>query len=229
MAKIVDRKDVRYGRLVAIDYFYKSFSTGRKYVVWRCKCDCGKEAIAGAVALTTGAKQSCGCLRIENAKKINPLSFANKHCESGKNITDIYKLYKGIKDRVKCTRKETARYYLDKGIVICDEWKINYLSFKKWAIENGYKKGLIIDRIDNSKGYAPDNCRFVTAKQSSRNTSSNRIFNFNGINMTLAEIIEKTGKNGNTVRGRIRNGASIFEAIAERFEQRQKTKVSTVA
>lgn len=228
MSKIIDRKGVRYGRLVAIDYFYKSFSTGRRYIAWRCKCDCGKETIAGSVALNSGAKQSCGCLQKEAAIENSKKSLIGKHCESGKNKTAIYSLYHGIMSRVSSKRPETAIYYLKKGITICDDWKTNYLSFKKWAIENGYKRGVIIDRIDNSKGYSPDNCRFVTAKQSSRNTSRNRLFNFNGMNITLAEIIEKTGRNGNTVRGRIRNGASIFEAIAEeKYKTREKQKPIT--
>lgn len=221
MPKIVDRKDVRYGRLVAIDYFYKSFSTGRKYIAWHCKCDCGKETIAGSVSLNSGAKQSCGCLQKEAAIENSKKSLIGRHCESGKNKTAIYSLYHGIMTRVSSKRPETAIYYLNKGITICDEWKTNYLSFKKWAIENGYKKGLIIDRIDNSKGYAPDNCRFVTAKQSSRNTSSNRILTINGVNKTVADWCDYYKIDSNLARGRLWRGWSA-EAI---FTAKKHTRI----
>lgn len=225
MAKIIDRKGVRYGRLVAIDYSYKSFSTGRKYIVWRCKCDCGNEKIVGATSLKTGSTQSCGCLKIEHLKKILPLSFANKHCEGGANKTDIYKLYHGIRTRVRSTNPDIARYYLNKNISMCDEWESNYLAFKKWVLENGYKKGLIIDRIDNAKGYSPDNCRFVTAKQSSRNTSSNRFLEINGVSKTIADWCDFYGVDGNLARGRLWRGW-LGEAIftAEKNTRFKKTK-----
>lgn len=61
-----------------------------------------------------------------------------------------------------------SKYYKDKGIRVCDDWKQDYQNFKKWALENGYQKGLAIDRIDSNSNYEPSNCRFITVSENSR-------------------------------------------------------------
>lgn len=60
-------------------------------------------------------------------------------------------------------------YYAKRGITVCDEWRHSYKPFERWALTNGWKKGLQLDRINNNKGYSPDNCRFVTRTQNMRN------------------------------------------------------------
>lgn len=61
-----------------------------------------------------------------------------------------------------------AQYYRDKGIVVCQEWKDSFSEFEKWAIENGYKDNLTIDRIDSDKNYCPENCQWITKNENSR-------------------------------------------------------------
>lgn len=90
-----------------------------------------------------------------------------KHGLSG---TKLYRKWLHIKKRCKSTKPKSAKYYLDKNITICNEWKDNFISFYKWAIENGYKEGLTIDRIDPNKNYEPLNCRWVTRTVQSQNT-----------------------------------------------------------
>mgnify|MGYP000323778555 CR=1 FL=1 len=65
--------------------------------------------------------------------------------------------------------------YGGKGIMVCEEWcrKGGFPNFKKWAIKNGWVKGLTLDRIDNNKGYSPDNCRWVTRLQQRYNKTNN--------------------------------------------------------
>lgn len=69
-----------------------------------------------------------------------------------------------------------VKHYQDKGIEVCQEWKESKYEFIKWASRNGYKKGLEFDRIDNSKGYHPDNCRFVDIYEGRRNRTTCRSF-----------------------------------------------------
>ena len=78
--------------------------------------------------------------------------------------------------KTRCYNKNSPDYirYGARGITICDEWLCNYLIFEKWALENGYdetapKGQCTIDRIDNDKGYSPENCRFVTIAEQNRN------------------------------------------------------------
>jgi hypothetical protein len=65
--------------------------------------------------------------------------------------------------------------YGGRGITICDEWKDSFIKFYEWVVTNGYKEGLQIDRIDNDGNYEPGNCRFVTARVNSHNSTSTKL------------------------------------------------------
>lgn len=65
-------------------------------------------------------------------------------------------------------------WYRDKGITICDEWLNDFNAFEKWALENGYQKGLTIDRIDRDGNYEPSNCRWVTPRENSKHANEDR-------------------------------------------------------
>jgi hypothetical protein len=70
----------------------------------------------------------------------------------------------------RCYNEKNKRYknYGDRGIEVCDEW-MNPKTFIEWCLDNGWKKGLTIDRRDNDGDYVPENCRFVTHKENSLN------------------------------------------------------------
>lgn len=74
-----------------------------------------------------------------------------------------------------------------RGIIMCDEWKNNFLSFKDWAMTNGYKEDLTIDRIDVNGNYEPDNCRWITNKEQQSNKRNNVIVEYNNEKMTLKQ------------------------------------------
>lgn len=98
-------------------------------------------------------KKSCGCY--------------NSHTTHGYFGSKLYTKYEGMMAR--CSDKTNARYGM-RGISICDEWVNNKESFFKWAMNNGYRDGLILDRINPNGNYEPSNCRFVDASTSSQNT-----------------------------------------------------------
>lgn len=109
------------------------------------------------------------------------------------------------------------KHYGGRGISICKEW-INpevvalgrygratkgWLAFKNWAMLNGYKDGLTLDRIDNNKGYSPDNCRWVTMKTQCNNTRRNHLITYKGKTQSLSAWCNELGLNYSTVRARL--------------------------
>jgi len=87
---------------------------------------------------------------------------------NGESYTRLHGVWNRMKTRVKPEFHKAYRYY-DRGITVCDEWISDYFAFRDWALENGYSDDLTLDRIDNSKGYSPDNCRFVTYTVNNQN------------------------------------------------------------
>ena len=76
----------------------------------------------------------------------------------------LYSVWTGMKNRCygKNIPESTAKYYRDKGVKVCDEWRNDFREFRNWAFKNGYKEGLSIDRIDSDGNYEPSNCQWIT-------------------------------------------------------------------
>lgn len=119
---------------------------------WLCRCDCGKETISASSNLRRGVSASCGCVRI-------------KH--HGKN-TSLYRTWGQMKSRCSNTKAPCWKRYGGRGIKVCDEWINDFAAFRTWALANGYKPGLTIDRVDNDGNYAPENCQWLTLSENSK-------------------------------------------------------------
>ena len=83
----------------------------------------------------------------------------------GYHGTRIYKLWGDIVKRCETKSSGNYQYYGGRGIKMCDEWRNKPETFISWALENGYKQGMEIDRINNNGDYEPNNCQFITHKQ----------------------------------------------------------------
>jgi len=163
---------------------------------WLCECDCGNRKIVDTHRLINGQSRSCGCLaRLKNSKRMTT---------HGMSTSRIYCIWRGIRDR--CRNKNVRMYknYGGRGIGFCDKW-LNFGGFME-DMKNGYKDNLTIDRIDNSRGYYKENCRWVDMKTQNRNRRNNKIINFNGIKKCSAEWSEITGINRATIEGRLKRG-----------------------
>lgn len=142
-----------------------------------CKI-CGKKEIVRSDQLQSSCKE---CARknlitinrewIKNNPEKHKEMFGKKNRKHGLWNTRIYTIYNAILSR--CGHRnyvhKFSKYYADRGIKVCEEWLKDNKKFFKWAFENGYKDNLQIDRIDPNKGYSPDNCRWVTAKENQAN------------------------------------------------------------
>lgn len=95
-------------------------------------------------------------------------------------------VWRGMKER--CTNKnsDNYRWYGEKGIGICDEWK-TFVPFYTWAIEHGWNENMSIDRIDNKRGYSPDNCRIVPLHDQFLNRSTNVYITVDGVTKLQCE------------------------------------------
>src|SRR5690625_110605 len=89
----------------------------------------------------------------------------------GLSTTKIYHIFWGMLNRCYVETNPAYEYYGGKGIKVCEEWNNfdKFLNFYHWAMENGYKEGLQLDRIDVDEDYSPENCRWVTPVVNSRN------------------------------------------------------------
>lgn len=106
---------------------------------------------------------------LQKVKPYGPL----KHKKWG---WQIYKRYHDIKTRCYNTKCQAYGRYGGRGIRMCDRWKNDIHSFYNWCMTNGFKPSLSIDRTDNDGDYTPLNCKFVSAKEQSRNRRSNLLF-----------------------------------------------------
>lgn len=152
-----DESGNRYGRLLVID----KAEYNSRYAYWNCLCDCGNiKAIRGS-QLRNGDTTSCGC----RSREILKQQQDNKRTH-GLSKTNLYKRWLSMKKR--CNDNNNLRYGA-RGIKVCKEWTNDFLSFYNWSLENGYKKELSIDRINNDGNYEPTNCRWTTAMEQRHN------------------------------------------------------------
>lgn len=147
-----------------------------------------------------------------------------------KNNNRLYYLYYGMKERCYNPKHPSYKYYSEKGITICDEWLNDFDAFAEWALNNGYdysknRKEQSIDRIDNNKGYSPDNCRFITHKENCQNNSRNKWLEFNGKRLNLSDWSKELNIPIETIRARLRKGLSTEEILStEKFKPGVKKK-----
>lgn len=131
----------------------------------------------------------------------------------GMRNTQIYNVWCAMKRR--CSSQKDKRYknYGGKGIIVCDEWTNSFQSFYEWSMNNGYEKGLTIDRIDCNGNYEPSNCRWVTTKTQNRNYSRNHKVMYKGNEYCVVELAEMFNVPYQRLLWRINNGKSIEEAL----------------
>lgn len=113
------------------------------------------------------------------------------HCiNHGLTKTSLYRIWEGLVQRC-CNPKDTSYHnYGARGITLCNKWRYSSYEFINWAKNNGWKKGLDIDRVKNNGNYDPNNCRFTT--RSINNLNSRKCYRGN-VTSEYIGIIKRTG------------------------------------
>ena len=160
--KASDLTGKRFGRLIVIERAENYISPqGQARKRWLCKCDCGNDVIVPASALINGESKSCGCLQKEIAK--------NTFTQHGKWGSRLHRIWASMKTRCYNRKSRSYKWYGGRGITICDEWMNSFQAFYDWAMANGYRDDLSIDRIDVNGNYEPSNCRWITIIEQQKN------------------------------------------------------------
>lgn len=200
MSKLIDLTGQKFALLTVISRA-ENGSKGNAY--WNCKCDCGNHTVVSGSNLRSGAVKSCGCL-LHKGKDTHHLSN-----------TRLYRIWNAIIQR--CNNKDhwAFKYYGEKGIRVCKEWESDFMTFYRWAINNGYLDGLTIDRIDNTKDYYPENCRWVDRKVQANNRTFCKMIEYKGKTQNLMQWCEELNLNYKRVHSRLyRLGWTFEEAIS---------------
>ena len=151
---MINKNDIvgqKFGKLTVIKFIEK-FN-------YLCKCECGNKKIVRRYDLLNNNTRSCGCIKILNPNRTT----------HNKTHTKLYHVYHGMKQRCYYLKHKYYDFYGGRGIKICNEWLTDFMNFYNWSIDNGYKEGLTIDRINNNGNYEPNNCRWITMKEQSKN------------------------------------------------------------
>lgn len=178
----------RYGRLVVNG---QGKIVGRNRY-WMCTCDCGNKKEIAYSSLSKGVSKSCGCLNSELASE--------RRKTHGKTGTSIHNVWASMIQRCSDEQSPAFKNYGGRNISVCDRW----MNFENFLSDMGDRpSGLSLERIDNDKGYSPENCRWATAKEQASNRRSNRVYEHNGESLTLMQWSERSGIPYFTIRNRI--------------------------
>lgn len=205
MRKVINLTGKQYGRLTVIKHIGKD-----KYnnAIWLCQCSCGNIITIRGATLRSGKAKSCGCLHKEMAKQL-----AKNNITHNMSNTRLYRIWQSMKSRCYYKQNNRYKYYGANGIKVCDEWLNNFQAFYNWAIDNGYKENLTIDRIDTNDDYKPSNCHWATNLEQQRNKRNNKTYTINGETLCLSEWCEKLDLNYNTVSSRLHRNYTIEKAL----------------
>lgn len=168
------------------------------------KCSCGKVKEVYYKHLKSGASKSCG-----HDKKERMQNIGRKNCKyTDFNVanTRLYRIWSNMKKR--CLNKKNQAYfrYGGRGVTICNEWLNDFMNFYKWALNNGYKDNLTIDRIDVNGNYEPYNCRWATYKEQANNRRkeiTSRYLTYKEKTQTVTEWCKEYNINYSTLSCRI--------------------------
>lgn len=197
---IIDISGQRFGRLTVLSYAGKN--------KWECRCDCGATTTAQSCHLRQQRKKSCGCLARETTIARNK-SNANPDKDTQ---TPEYNAWSQMKARCYNVKNKKFHLYGGRGITVCEAWRD---SFKTFLSDVGRRPSRLhsLERLDNSRGYSPENVAWKTDHDQTRNTRRNIVLKHDGKVMVLRDWALASGINYYTLRHRINAGWPLAKAL----------------
>ncbi len=182
-----------YGRLTAVR------DTGvRTYgMVWEFLCSCGNTHQAVKSEVTGGKVKSCGCAP-------NSGRFKKTHGHTG---SPTYGSYNAMIGRCKYSHLDNYRYYKGAGVEVCERWQE---SFENFLSDMGERpEGCSIDRIDGTKGYFKENCRWASIDVQADNKANITQLTYQGVTQSIRKWSEVSDLSYDVIRCRYNAGWAI--------------------
>lgn len=159
-------------------------------MVYTVRCDCGTEKTVRGFNLTNGTTQSCGCLFKDKAKEAKGHGFF----VSSDFDRRFYTIWAMMKQRCHNPNQPAYARYGARGILVCERWQ-TFENFREDMFDKYREhrdrygaRNTSIDRIDNSRGYSPDNCRWATRSVQANNKTNNRHVVYKNVKYTVSEF-----------------------------------------
>lgn len=190
MSRLIDMTGKKVGKWTVLRYLGDSY--------WLCRCECGNEKPVVAYSLRSGKSNGCNkCFRIKHGGSRSP----------------EYHIWIDMKQRCLNPNEPNYKHYGARGVKVCQRWQNKFENFLE---DMGRRPGpkMQIDRIDVNGDYCPENCRWVTSKENTRNQTNNRFFTINGERKCLAEWCEIYNKTYCCVEARLSRGWDIVRALS---------------
>lgn len=203
MKRTPDISGQTFGDLLCIRFKGKN---ERGAFLYLCRCACGNDTLAMKTDLVSGKKKSCGC---GQGKRSHGLSR-----ENGRK-RPLHSVWIAMRQRCMNPGDRNFKRYGGRGIRVCPQWN-EYKAFHEWAMANGYKVGLTIERINNDGNYCPDNCTWIPQSRQPRNSNGVQFLVYDGQSRTYGEWGKIYGIDRTTLKDRIKRGWNIQSALLSR-------------
>lgn len=190
----------KFGKLTVLEYAHRKRPNGAR--IYKCQCECGNITYVDVYSLRNGNTKSCGCL-------------ANPHGSIANDNKRLYHCWCDMNRRCYDVNGKNYKDYGERGITVCDEWLHDFQAFYDWSVVNGYDDNLTIDRIDNNKGYSPNNCRWATVDEQANNKRTTINITIGNITKSLKQWCRDLNLNYSMIYGRYRRGIDIKSFFME--------------
>jgi hypothetical protein len=199
-------KDITGQKFNRLTVLGVSASTPKWPYMWVVKCDCGNIRVSGKSHLSLGKYTSCGCRKAENKS-------THGATRKGSIKTQEYGIWEKMKARCYNPSQHAYHRYGGRGILMCERWRTSFSAFYE---DMGKRPSKLyqIDRIDNDGPYSPENCRWVTRKEQSRNKSTNVLLHAFGETLCVTDWANRLGITTSSLSKRLRKGWPLEVALS---------------